>query len=296
MGVLVNQALPASLTAIRPHHWAKNLLVFSPIILGHRMDDSETWKSASICFLSFSMFASFVYILNDLLDRNSDRGHATKRLRPIASGRISRLQAGMIAALLLSGGVGSALYLPQPARLAIVGYVVSATVYSAWAKSLAVVDVLLLGSFYTMRVIAGGAATDIPISPWTLAFCMFLFLSIALAKRYVEVERHGPNDRRGYRPEDSRALFALGIGSGLMAVQVLALYIYSPEVRSIYSRPEILWLMCPVVLYWIAHMWVVAGRGELADDPLIFALRDSSSYAAGACAVAVLLAAKFMER
>jgi hypothetical protein len=111
----------------------------------------------------------------------------------------------------------------------------------------------------------------------------------------VEVERHGPNDRRGYRPEDSRALLALGIGSGLMAVQVLALYIYSLEVRALYSRPEILWLMCPVVLYWIGHMWVIAGRGELADDPLMFALRDSSSYAAAVCAAGVLLAAKFIE-
>ncbi len=296
MGVLVIHALPANVAAIRPHHWAKNLLIFAPIILGQRWASVEAWRSAAVCFLSFSLFASFIYILNDLLDRESDRLHATKRLRPIASGRITRPTAGIIAILLLVGGAVSALSLPQPARLAILAYVVSATVYSTWAKSLPVVDVLLLGSFYTMRVLAGGAATSIRISPWTLAFCMFLFLSIALAKRYVEVERHGPSDRRGYRSEDSRALLALGVGSGLMAVQVLALYIYSPEVRALYARPEILWLMCPVVLYWIAHMWVVAGRGELADDPLIFALRDSSSYVAALFAAGVLLAAKFIER
>ena len=285
------QALQPAVIAARPHHWAKNLLVFSPIILGHRWADPSAWRGAALCFLSFSLFASFVYILNDLLDRDADRNHARKRLRPIASGMLTRTQAGSLAAVLLIAGAGMAFALPVEARLVIIGYVVGATLYSVWAKSIALIDVLLLAAFYTIRVIAGGAATNIVITPWTLAFCMFLFLSLALAKRYVEVERHGPADRRGYRQEDARVLLALGIGTGLLSVQVLALYIYSPEVRELYARPGVLWLMCPIVLYWLARVWLIAGRGELADDPVLFALHDGGSYLAAACAVIVLLGA-----
>ena len=195
MGVLVIHALPANVAAIRPHHWAKNLLIFAPIILGQRWASVEAWRSAAVCFLSFSLFASFIYILNDLLDRDSDRLHATKRLRPIASGRITRPRAGIIAILLLVGGAVSALSLPQPARLAILAYVVSATVYSTWAKSLPVVDVLLLGSFYTMRVLAGGAATSIP--------------NLALDARVLHVpvpeHRLGQTLRRGRTPWPERS-------------------------------------------------------------------------------------------
>lgn len=279
------------IAAARPHHWAKNLLVFVPILLGHRWTDLSVCLHAMWCFVSFSLFASFVYILNDLLDRETDRNHPSKRLRPIASGHLPRPQAGIEAVLLLAGGAYFATWLPPPARVAIVAYVLGATFYSTWAKSLALVDVILLGGFYTIRVIAGGFATGIAISPWTLAFSMFLFLSLALAKRYVEVERHGASARRGYKVEDVRVLLPLGIGCGLMAVLVLALYIYSPEVRALYRRPEMLWLMCAVVLYWIARIWLLAARGELADDPVVFALTDAASYAAGVCASVILIAA-----
>lgn len=285
--------LQSALAAARPHHWSKNLLVFAPVFLGHRWTDPDAIRSAAVCFMSFSLFASFVYILNDLLDRDSDRTHPSKRYRPIASGRLSRSHAGAAAALLLLSGAALATMLPQMARLVIIVYVLCSTIYSIWAKSLPVVDVVLLGGFYAARVIAGGLATSIPISPWTLAFCMFLFFSLALAKRYVEVERHGPSERRGYKAEDARALLAMGIGSGMMSVQVLALYINSPEVRALYSAPEILWLMCPVVLYWIARLWLIAARGELADDPVVFALRDPASYGAGACAGLIVIAAAF---
>jgi 4-hydroxybenzoate polyprenyltransferase len=281
---------PAAISA-RPHHWAKNLLVFTPIILGHRWADPHAWRAAAICFISFSMFASFVYILNDLLDREADQNHARKRLRPIACGTLTRLQAGFVAAGFLIVGAGTAFALPLQARMILIGYVLGTMLYSIWAKSIALIDVLLLAAFYTIRVIAGGAATGIVITPWTLAFCMFLFLSLALAKRYVEVERHGPSERRGYRPEDARVLLGLGIGTGLLSVQVLALYIYSPEVRELYARSGLLWLMCPIVLYWLARIWLMAGRGELADDPVVFALRDAGSYWAAACAVIVLLGA-----
>jgi 4-hydroxybenzoate polyprenyltransferase len=294
MGVLpVSLSLQTAVAAARPHHWAKNVLVFVPILIGHHWGNVSAWRNATWCFVSFSLFASFVYILNDLLDRDSDRDHPSKRLRPIASGQMTRLQAGAVAVVVLAGAAFFATWLPPPARMAILGYVLGSTVYSTWAKSLVLVDVIFLGGFYTLRVIAGGLATLIVISPWTLAFSMFLFLSLALAKRYVEVDRYGPSTRRGYKPDDMYVLLPLGIGCGLLAVLVLALYIYSPEVRPLYRRPELLWLMCPVVLYWIARIWLLAARGELSDDPVVFALHDAASYAAGACAGLVLIVATF---
>ena len=254
------------------------------------------WSRAALCFVSFSALASAVYILNDLLDRNADANHATKRSRPIASGALRPSAAAGMCAILLGIGIAIAALLPEETRWILAGYVAGSTLYSTVLKAYAVVDVLALGAFYTLRVIAGGAATGIAISPWTLAFSMFVFFSIALAKRYVEVNRHGPSERRGYREADAPVLLALGVGTGLLAVQVLALYIYSPEVRQLYARPEMLWLMCPVMFCWIARLWLLAGRGELNDDPLVFALRDKGSYAAAACAAIIMAAATFAAR
>jgi 4-hydroxybenzoate polyprenyltransferase len=249
-----------------------------------------------LCFASFSAFASAVYIFNDLLDREADRKHATKRLRAIASGAIASSGGMVLCAAFLVLGSAIAWGLPGETRWILAGYVAGSVLYSLVLKAYAVVDVLALGTFYTLRVIAGGSATGIAISPWTLAFSMFVFFSLALAKRYVEVNRHGPSERRGYREADAPVLLGLGIGTGLLAVQVLALYIYSPEVRQLYARPELLWLMCPVMLCWIARVWLLAGRGELNDDPLIFALRDKGSYATAVCAALVLIAATFSVR
>jgi 4-hydroxybenzoate polyprenyltransferase len=281
------------LAAVRPHHWAKNVLVIAPIVLAHRWGDTILWARAGLCFAAFSAAASAVYVINDILDIAADRKHPSKRMRPVASGALSRSAALGLASILLAIAAFCCAALPRGAAVVVGLYVVSAILYSAWLKAVAVVDVLLLGAFYALRVIAGGAATEIAISPWTLAFSMFLFLSLALAKRYVEVRRHGPSERRGYREDDARVLLALGVGTGLLAVQVLALYIYSPEVRQLYARPELLWLICPVLLGWIAHVWLVAGRGELHDDPLLFAAGDAGSYATAATAGIILILATF---
>ena len=281
------------IAAVRPHHWAKNVLVFAPIVLAHRWGDAILWARAGLCFTAFSCAASAVYVVNDVLDVEADRKHPSKRGRPVASGALSRTAALLLAFVLFALAAVSATVVSSATAVVVGVYAAAAVLYSASLKAFAVVDVLLLGAFYALRVIAGGAATDIAISPWTLAFSMFLFLSLALAKRYVEVTRHGPSERRGYRKDDARVLLALGVGTGLLAVQVLALYIYSPEVRQLYGRPELLWLICPVLLGWIARVWLFAGRGELHDDPLLFALRDAGSYATAAAAGMILILATF---
>jgi 4-hydroxybenzoate polyprenyltransferase len=281
------------IAAVRPHHWAKNVLVFAPIVLAHRSGDGILWARAGLCFTAFNCAASAVYVVNDVLDMEDDRKHPSKRMRAIASGALSRPVALVIAFVLLALAALCSIVVSSATATVVAVYAVAAVLYSAYLKAVAVVDVLLLGAFYALRVFAGGAATGIAISPWTLAFSMFLFLSLALAKRYVEVTRHGPSGRRGYREDDARVLLALGVGTGLLAVQVLALYIYSPEVRQLYGRPELLWLICPVLLGWIARVWLVAGRGELHDDPLLFALRDAGSYATAAAVGLILVLATF---
>jgi 4-hydroxybenzoate polyprenyltransferase len=277
--------------AARPHHWVKNLLVVAPVLSGHRWQDAAAWMQAGLCFASFSALASSVYVLNDILDREADRKHPSKKNRPIASGALSVPVAALVGVLLALTGILIALMLPVGAAWVLAIYVTASVVYSTLLKGHAIVDVIALGTFYTLRVLAGGSAADIRNSPWTLAFSMFLFLSLALAKRYVEVDRHGPSERRGYLAADSGVLLALGVGTGLLSVQVLALYINSPEVRQVYSRPEMLWLMCPLLLCWIGRVWLIAGRGELNDDPLLFALKDLGSYATARLGAAIILAA-----
>lgn len=277
--------------AARPHHWVKNLLVVAPVVSGHRWQDASAWMQAGLCFASFSALASAIYVLNDILDREADRKHPSKQNRPVASGALSVSAAALISVLLAVAGVLIALMLPLSAAWVLAIYVTASVIYSILLKGHAIVDVIALGTFYTLRVLAGGFAADIRISPWTLAFSMFLFLSLALAKRYVEVDRHGPSERRGYLAADAAVLLALGVGTGLLAVQVLALYINSPEVRQVYRRPEVLWLMCPLMLCWIGRVWLMAGRGELHDDPLIFALKDLGSYATALLTAAIILGA-----
>jgi 4-hydroxybenzoate polyprenyltransferase len=277
--------------AARPHHWAKNLLVVAPVLSGHRWQDATAWTQAGLCFAGFSALASAVYVLNDILDRDADRKHPSKQYRPVASGALSVPAATLLSVALALVGIVIARMLPESAAWVLGIYVIASVVYSTLLKSHAIVDVIALGSFYTLRVLAGGFAAGIRISPWTLAFSMFIFLSVALAKRYVEVDRHGPSERRGYLAADSSVLLALGVGTGLLAVQVLALYINSPEVRQVYSRPEVLWLMCPVMLCWIGRVWLIAGRGELNDDPLIFAFKDPGSYVTGVLTATIILAA-----
>lgn len=249
-----------------------------------------------LCFAAFSAIASALYLLNDLLDREADQKHPTKRLRPIASGALPPAAAFSLCGILLVSGAAAAIFLPMETRWILAGYAAGSILYSTILKSYILVDVLALGTFYAVRVFAGGSATGIAISPWTLAFSMFMFLSIALAKRYVEVNRHGPSARRGYREADAPVLLGLGIGTGLLAIQVLALYISSPEIRLLYARPEILWLMCPVMMCWIGRVWLLAGRGELNDDPLMFALTDKGSYGTAAAAAIILTAATSLTR
>jgi 4-hydroxybenzoate polyprenyltransferase len=276
-------AYPALVRALRPQQWLKNLLVFAPPVLAHNFLDPHILVRSGLAFLSFSILASGGYLLNDILDIEADRAHAVKRLRPFASGELPiRTGAFAIPALLLVS-LGLAAFLPRDFLGILVLYFLTNTAYSLLLKRAALIDVLVLAGLYTLRIIAGGAATDTPLSFWLLAFSMFLFLSLGLVKRYAELsnltaqgELHTP--RRGYSAGDLEALAQFGSSSAYLSVLVLALYINSDSVDALYSNPQVLWLLCPLLLYLMSRIWLLARRGEVHEDPLVFILEDRRTY------------------
>lgn len=279
------------LRAIRIHQWAKNLLLFAPLALGHRLVLFE----AALAFLAFSLTASAGYLINDLLDLEADRKHVHKRHRPLASGDLPAGCALVAVPVLLVLAGTAALRLPAIFAVTLAGYFVSSLAYSLWLKRAAPFDVILLAGLYTIRIVAGGAATHIVISPWTLAVAVFLFLSLAMVKRVAELRELRAIDSRstpgrGYSKVDIEQLSSMGGAAGYLSVLVTALYISSPDVQKLYANPHWLWLILPIMLYWISRIWLYTGRGWIDQDPIVFALKDKTTYLAGllSAAIAVL--------
>ena len=283
----------APLKVLRLEQWSKNLLVFVPLICGHQFRDGEQWMRSAAAMLMFGFAASAQYVVNDLADRNSDRGHPHKNSRPIAAGTVSSTAAAGMAILLALLSFAIAFVLPQATVSILVAYHGLALVYTFVLRKVAVADVLLLAALYTLRVLGGGAATSIDISPWLFALCLFLFLSLALVKRYADLLLLGPDaihQGRGYDHRDLSLLLVLGISSACVSVLVLVLYLQSAVASQIYTYPDRLWLLCPLMLYWLVRFWRLAQRGELVRDPLSHALRDRVSYLVVVLGVAVFAA------
>jgi 4-hydroxybenzoate polyprenyltransferase len=283
--------------AIRVHQWVKNLLLFVPVILDHKLFRGETMAKAGIGFAAFCCAASGGYILNDMLDLEADRRHATKRHRPFASGALPpALGVALIPMLIIPAIWLSWVLLPLRFVAALVLYLVLTTAYSTYLKRIAVLDVLLLAGLYTLRVLAGVAAAHVRFSTWLLAFSMFLFLSLAFLKRYAEISglEPGADDqvrRRGYLRGDREWLGSMGSSSGYLSVLVLALYINSDQVVALYRAPLLLWLVCPLLLLWIGRMWLLAYRGQIHEDPIVATVRDPLSYMLGALVGVIMYAA-----
>jgi 4-hydroxybenzoate polyprenyltransferase/phosphoserine phosphatase len=285
--------LKPCLKALRPHQWVKNLLLFIPLILGHRLTDLHRISYAIFAFWSFSLCASAIYIINDLLDLESDRRHPTKRRRPFASGKLSAAAGAVLSTLLLLAAFALTVAVPWRFAVMLGVYLVLTTAYSFWLKRKLLVDVILLSGLYTHRIIAGSVAVDVELTMWLLAFSMFFFLSLAFAKRYselIQVEDAGEEHvtGRGYQVRDLRVIESIGPSSGYLAVLVFCNYLDSPKVRELYPHPHVLWLVAPVLLYWITRIWFIARRRMLHDDPIIFAIRDRRSHVCGIL-VAVLV-------
>jgi 4-hydroxybenzoate polyprenyltransferase len=285
------ERLHALLAVLRPHQWAKNVLVFVPILAAHRIDDAATLGAALRTFLAFGLAASAVYVLNDVADVQSDRRHARKRSRPFASGALP-LAAGyfLFPGLLVAAGILAA-SLPWSFLGVLGAYVGANLVYSFALKRWPIADVLLLAGLYTARVFAGGFGAGIPVSEWLASFSMFLFLSLAFLKRASELVECGEALGRGYVPGDRDVVFAMGTSAGYVSALVLALYVSSEDVRRLYQEPRWLWALCPLVLYWVSVMWIRARRGEVKDDPVLFALFDRTTWVVAALGAVVVWAA-----
>lgn len=288
----------AFLKEMRLHQWAKNLLVYIPLLTSHSYSRLSDVRAASIAFLAFCLCAAGVYFLNDLLDLDADRAHPTKRLRPLASGAlpISLGIAGAVGFPLVSFGL-AARALPA-AYVGVLGaYFALTNAYSFFLKRVSTADVITLAILYTVRVVAGAVATGIVLSSWLLGFSVFVFVSLAYLKRYVEVAAlHGGMAKgRGYSSHDRESMFTLGAANATVSVLVLALYINSDDVRQLYVSPHVLWLLCILHLYWTNRIWIGARRGKIHDDPIVFALKDPVSLMVWAGFVIVVLTARYVQ-
>ena len=286
----------AIVKGVRAYQWAKNLLVFVPLLTAHVYLDAPSVVAAVLAFIAFSLVASSVYLANDLVDLQDDRRHPIKRSRALASGELPIAAALVLSPVLLAASAAIALLLPWEFGALLLVYVAANLAYSLALKRAALLDVFVLAGLYTLRILAGAAAIEVPVSHWLLAFSLFAFLSLALAKRYVEVTKVASRAEagvggRGYLAGDAALLGMLGTASGYLSVLVFALYITSPQVMMLYRSPAILWFAVPLLLYWISRLWLLAQRGAVHEDPLLFALQDPPSYVTGALILALMIAA-----
>ena len=263
--------------AMRPHHWIKNLMVFVPLLADHGTDAGLYLRLLGV-FAALSACASGTYLLNDVLDLPHDRRHRRKRHRPLAAGRTALPPTVGIGLALVAAGLAAAFGLSVAAGLGVLLYLAVTFAYSLWLKRKTFIDVMAIALLYAIRVLIGAAAVSVTPSPWLLAFSLFVFLAIAIAKRQTELAAGEGADGRAYRAEDGPAMAALGAGSGFATVVVLTLYIQSPEVGTRYAQHELLWLVCPLLVHWLGRLTLLAARGEVDDDPLVFAMRDRTSW------------------
>ncbi len=298
--IISRSPLLAFFREMRIHQYAKNFLIFVPLLTSHQYFDQTSVLLSLLAFFCFSLCASGVYFLNDLLDLESDRHHAKKRFRPLASGSLP-LSTGVIGTLVLPAisFLIAGLYLPPIFFFVIIFYYLLTNLYSFYFKRLSTIDVMTLAILYTLRIIAGSMAIAVELSSWLLAFSIFMFVSLAYLKRYIELSSFSNNTHqingRGYNSIDAESVFILGVTNISISVLILALYINSPEISSQYMTPEVLWGLCWLMLYWSNRIWIGARRGKINDDPIVFALKDKVSRMVGVGFIICVFSAKHLE-
>ena len=295
-----SSGLTVWLRALRVHQWLKNLLLFVPLLTAFSFTEQSKLTTMGVAFLAFSFAASATYLLNDLWDLENDRAHPRKRLRPFASGSLSILQGLAVAAVALALALVMALTVSKGFLAMLLLYLLTTTAYSWVLKEYVLIDVLTLSLLYTFRILAGSVAVGIAISSWLLAFSAFMFLSLALVKRCAELVTLARNNveatrGRDYRITDSVVLWPLGVGAALSAVVVFGLFISAPETQARYATPQLLWLVAVGLVYWLARLWIKTSRGEMHDDPIVYAIKDRGSRITVLAMIAATLVAHFFS-
>ena len=283
---------------LRVRHWVKNVLVFVAAVAAHAWSNAEGWQAAALTFVSFCGVCSGVYIINDLFDLASDRAHPSKQRRPLAAGVLPLSTAAVASVFLLLGGIAIACWVGPWVAAVVLAYVAVNALYTVHVKRVPVFDVFCLAGLYTLRIVAGAAAVAVPLSAWLVAFSVFAFLSLALLKRSADIGRLAPDEMlagRGYRGRDATFVNGLGMGTAIAASLVLALYVASDQVATLYPAPLWLWGVAVIVLVWLSRLWRMAMNGSMDDDPVLFATGDAVSWICallvGACAALATLGA-----
>jgi 4-hydroxybenzoate polyprenyltransferase len=283
------------LRSLRPQHWVKNTLVFLPVLAAHLWRQGQTWWRLAAFFLALCFAASAVYLINDLADLEADRLHKDKSRRPMAAGDLPIADAILAIPLCLALALCFCSVSGWKATELLLGYLVATTAYSFYLKRIPILDILFLSGFYVFRMVAGALLGPVNLTPWLIAFAMFLFLSLAAVKRYVELtdlsEGKRPNSARGYLREDCPMIAAFGVNCGCLSVLVLGLYVNGDTFRTLYSKAWIFWLLCPLLLYWLIRVWLLAGRRQLHEDPVVFAIKDPVTWVIAALGALVFVIA-----
>ena len=291
-----NAKWPTLFKGLRIYQWVKNALLFLPLLLSHQFTNLQGFIQTSLAFLAFSVVASSGYLINDLLDLEADRQHPKKKHRPLASGALSIPKALSIIPLLLCGAASLCFFLPPAFAGLLLLYFITTQTYSFVLKKLAIIDVIVLAGLYTLRILAGAAASNTSASTWLLTFSLFFFTSLAFLKRRTEIAKMTDDGlrslkRRGYDSQDAPLLTIAGIAAGYTSVLVLGLYLNSPKVLTLYANPSTIWLILPILLYWLTRVWLLGQRGQMDHDPVVFALGDRVSHYSGIlCIIIILLA------
>ncbi len=294
------ERLIAWASMLRLHQWVKNLLIFVPLVTSFQFLNLSKVAVLVQGFLAFSLVASATYVANDIWDLQSDRAHPRKRHRPIARGSISIVSGAISVLALLLAGMALAWFDSRPFAWVLVGYLTLTIVYSWALKALVLLDVLMLSLLFALRILAGSVLASAPVSTWLFGFSVFMFISLALVKRAGELVTLGqlgePATRgRDYRVTDLNILLPLGVGTALSAIVVFCLFISAPETQIRYRSPELLWLVAFGLVYWSARLWVKVSRGEMHDDPIVYAARDLNSRLMISGMVALVLLAHFVS-
>jgi 4-hydroxybenzoate polyprenyltransferase len=282
------------LRTLRIHQWLKNLLLFVPLIGAHQLGNTQSITSLALAFISFSLCASSVYVINDLLDLKNDRRHPRKKYRPFASAKVPAIVGVTIAPLLVASSIVLGMMVNKEFFVVLMLYLLITLAYSVILKRVVLVDCLTLATLYTLRIIAGAAAVSLSPSFWLLAFSVFIFFSLALVKRYAELITWTKTGKsvvrgRGYKTSDASLLQTFGVSSGYISALVIALYSRSDNILSLYAQPLAIWFMLPIIMFWVSWVWLKATRGEMYDDPIVFAIKDKASILVAIVSTIVLV-------
>lgn len=291
--------LKAFIKAIRPHQWAKNFLIFLPLFFAHMYFDVNALFSAGLTFLLFSLCASGIYLINDLLDIEADRAHKTKHTRPFAAATLRPISGVFFSFLLISLSLSICFFLLNiKVFLVLVVYMIITNLYSFYLKDYSTIDVITLTVLYTVRIVAGAAAVDVALSPWLFNFSLFFFLSLAYMKRYIEVARYAKEGRlsgRNYNADEENIIMAMGVVNGGISIFTLTMYLNDDYVVATYPSPQLLWLICPLLLFWIYRAWMWAKRDKIDDDPVVFAIKDKVSIVTALLIVIIFVVSRYFE-